>query len=118
MPERHTGQNITEKLMAIVDKWGISEKISVVVHDQASNMENSSGILKDIQGWHGMKCSRHCLQLCIITGLSIHAIERLTEAASKLVGHFKHSIVANEELKKDKQMEQPEYKLIQICTTQ
>jgi len=96
MPERHTGQKIAEKLMAIVDKWGISEKISVVVHDQASNMESSSGILEDRLGWQGMKCSGHCLQLCINTGLSIHAIEHLTGAASKLVGHFKHSVVVNE----------------------
>jgi len=41
MPERHTGQNIAEKLMAVVDKWGISEKISVIFHDQASNRGSS-----------------------------------------------------------------------------
>ena len=29
MSERHTGQNIADKLMQIADNWGISEKISV-----------------------------------------------------------------------------------------
>ena len=66
-----------------------------------------------------MKFSGHCLQLCVNAGLSINTTERVTGAASKLVGHFKHSVVASEELKKrQKQMEQSELKLIQSCTTQ
>ena len=81
-------------------------------------MESSSDILESKRGWQEMKCSGHCLQLCVNAGLSINTIERLTGAASKLVGHFKHSVVASEELKKrQKQMEQPELKLIQSCTT-
>ena len=47
-----------------------------------------------------MKCSGHCLQLCVNAALSINAIECLTGAASKLVGHFKHSVVVSKELKK------------------
>ena len=65
-----------------------------------------------------MKFSGHCLQLCVNAGLSINTIDRLTGAASQLVSHFKHSVVASEELKKrQKQMERPELKLIQSCTT-
>ena len=39
MPERHTGQNKTDKLMEIADNSGISENISVIVHHQTSNTE-------------------------------------------------------------------------------
>ena len=85
-----------------MDNWGISEKISVIVHDQASNMESSSDILERKRGLQGMKCSGHCLQLRVNAGLFINAIERLTGAASKLVGYFKHSVVASKELKKGK----------------
>ena len=102
MPERHTGQNIPDKLMEIVDNWGTSEKISVIVHDQVSNMESSSDILESKREWLGMKCFGHCLQLCVNAGLSINTIERLTGAASKSVGHFKRSVVASKELKKGK----------------
>ena len=55
IPERHTGQNIADKLMEFADNWGISEKNSVIVHDQASNMESSSDILESKRGWQGMK---------------------------------------------------------------
>ena len=102
MPERHTRQNIADKLMEIADSWDISEKISVIVHNQASNMESSSDILESKRGWQGMKCSGHCLQLCVNAGLSINTIECLTGAARKLVSHFKRSVVASEELKKGK----------------
>ena len=118
MPERHTGQNIADRLAEIADKWNINEKVSVVVHDQAANMECALDILKNDRGWQSMKCTAHCLQLCLKAGLSINIIDRLTGAARKLVGHFKHSVLACEELKKRQvQMELPEHKLIQDCET-
>ena len=46
-PERHTGQNIADRLAEIADKWNINEKVSVVVHDQAANMKCALGILKN-----------------------------------------------------------------------
>ena len=94
--------NVFARKNAYKFNCGQVEKISVAVHDQALNMESSSGILEDIRGWQGMKCFGHCLQLCINIGLSNYAIEHLTRAASKLVGHFKHRVVDNEALKKDK----------------
>ena len=67
-----------------------------------------------------MKCTAHCLQLCLQlclkAGLSINIIDRLTGAACKLVRHFKHSVLACEDLRKRQtQMELPEHKLIQDC---
>ena len=49
-PERHTGQNIAEKLFEVTNEYKIQTKISAVVHDQASNIELAMRILED-QGW-------------------------------------------------------------------
>lgn len=96
-PERHTGQAISEKLTEIAQDFALTEKVTAVVHDQAANMELSLEILNRDLGLH---CSAHCLQLCLKAGLSISAIDRLIGAARKLVGHFNHSVIAAEELKR------------------
>ena len=81
-------------------------------------MECTIDILENDRGWQSMKCTAHCLQLCLKAGLSINIIDRLTGAAHKLVGHFKHSVLACEDLRKRQtQMELPEHKLIQECDT-
>ena len=38
--------------------------------------------------------SQHTLQLCINSGLDLSQISRMTAVSRKLVGHFKHSVVA------------------------
>ena len=56
--------------------------------------------------------------VCLKVALSRVAIERLIGAASKLVGHFRHSVVATEHLKKRQvQMDISQKKLIQHCAT-
>jgi len=62
-------------------------------------MEPALDILENDYGWQNIKCTAHCLQLCLKAGLSINTIDRLTGAAHRLVGHFKHSVLACEELK-------------------
>ena len=49
-------------------------------------MECATDILENDRGWQSMKCTAHCLQLCLKAGLSINIIDRLTGAAHKLVG--------------------------------
>ena len=81
-------------------------------------MELSLAILNRGLGWESLHCSVHCLQLCLEAGFSINAINRLLGAARKLVGHFNHSVVASEELKRRQaQMELREKKLVQECAT-
>ncbi len=117
-PEQHTGRAIADKLIEIVRGYSLSEKVSVVVHDQAANMELCLEILEVDQGWKSLKCTAHCLQLYLKAGLSISGIDRLIGVARKLVGHFRHSVVASEELKRRQaQMKVAEKKLIQDCAT-
>ena len=44
-PERHTGIEISGKLKEISDRFGITSKVSLVVHDQAANMICTLNIL-------------------------------------------------------------------------
>ena len=88
------------------------------MYDQAANMELSPSILQEHHSIESIRCSGHCLQLFLKAALSINAVDRLLGAARKLVGHFKHSVVATEELKRRQiQMEVAQKKLIQDCAT-
>ena len=81
-------------------------------------MELSLQILNSSKGWESLRCNAHCLQLCLKAGLSSNGISRLLGASRKLVGHFRHSVVATEELKRRQtQMEIGSKKLIQDCPT-
>ena len=70
-------------------------------------------------GWESLRCVAHTLQLCFdFQHLQFSSISRLVGAARKLVGHFKHSVLATEELKKrEAQMNMTEMKLLQDCPT-
>ncbi len=117
-PERHTGQGIADKIDEIATAFAVDEKVSAIVHDQAANMELSLQILNSSKGWESLRCNAHCLQLCLKAGLSSNGISRLLGAGRKLVTHFRHSVVATEELKRRQaQMETGNKKLIQDCAT-
>ena len=38
MDDRHTGINISARLKDVAATWGVKEKVSAVVHDNAANM--------------------------------------------------------------------------------
>ena len=117
-PERHTGVNIAEKLKGVGERWGIIHKVMIVSHDQGSNMEAALEILTEECNWQSLACSAHQLQLCILAGLKVNAIDKLTAAVKKIVSHFRHSVVATEALKKkQQQMNITAKKLINSCPT-
>ena len=117
-PERHTGVNIAEKLKGVGERWGIIHKVMMVSHDQGSNMEAAMEIMIEECNWQSLACSAHRLQLCILAGLKVNAIDKLTAAVKKIVSHFRHSVVATEALKnKQQQMNITAKKLINSCPT-
>ena len=117
-PERHTGVNVAEKLKGVGERWGITHKVIIVNHDQGSNMEAAMEILTEECNWQSLACSAHRLQLCILAGLKVNAIDKLTAAVKKIVSHFSHSVVATEALKnKQQQMNITAKKLINSCPT-
>ena len=79
----------------------------------------SMDILQKEKAWNSLRCSAHCLQLCVNSGLTtVSAVDRTVAAAKKLVGHFRHSVVASEELKeRQRQMGVEQKRLVQSCAT-
>ena len=81
-------------------EWKISEKVVAVVRDNAANMVLASQLLED---WDDLPCFGHTLQLAVKAGLDLAIISRLTAMCRKIVGHFKHSVVAMGALREKQQ---------------
>ncbi|XP_063399690.1 E3 SUMO-protein ligase ZBED1-like [Mytilus trossulus] len=96
MPERHTGENLSERLKSTISEFELDGKIVSSVHDNARNMNCAS----EKCDFDDMRCFGHTIQLCIKPCLEIPAIAKLTSRARKLVGHFKHSTTITAEMRK------------------
>ena len=84
------------------------------MHDNAANAVNGVSLTE----WPHFGCVAHTLQLCIKTGLDISTISQMVAASRKLVGHFKHSVVAMTGLRdKQTQLNVAEHHLIQDVST-
>ena len=115
MPERHTGVHISERLLKAGEDWKISNKIVAVVRDNAANMVLASHLLEN---WGDLPCFGHTLQLAVKAGLDLPLISRLTATCRKIVGHFKHSVVATSALREKQQsLNIPQHQLIQDVST-
>ena len=108
MPESHTAQNIADRLIACSAKFEINPKnIIAIVRDGAANMGAAMRKLKESSEWdfESVECVAHILQKCIKAALELPSIDNACAAARKLVGHFKHSVIAKDELKKQQLLE-------------
>ena len=118
MPERHTGENLSNVLKAAVESWGIADKVQVCVHDNASNIVLAHTRFLD---WESHRCFAHTLQLAINDGFTeVQAISRAVGAAAHLVAHFNQSTVATEALKarqRPRDLVEKDHRLIQYCKT-
>ena len=115
MHERHTGVHISERLMNGAKEWKIEEKISAVVRDNAANMVLAMELLED---WSDQSCFGHTLQLAVNAGLDLSIINRLTAVCRKIVGHFRHSVVAMGALRtRQTNMSIPQHNLLQDVST-
>ena len=97
MGEKHTGQNLSVRLIDAAREWGIAEsQIAATVHDNGANINLAMDLLDT---WPDQRCFAHTLQLAISSGLKITAIERMLGAARRLAAHFKRSTVSSEALR-------------------
>lgn len=114
--EDHTAQNIQNDIEEVISEFNIENKIVGCVHDNAANVV--CGVGASILVKHSLNCVAHSLQLAINTGLKKDPISKVVAAASKLVGHFKHSNKAANYLReKQVQLGLPQHKLLQRCVT-
>ena len=68
--------------------------------------------------WGDLPCFGHTLQLAVNSGLDLAPVSRLTAVCCKLVGHFKHSVVAMGALREKQQnLNIPQHSIISDVAT-
>ncbi|XP_060569040.1 E3 SUMO-protein ligase ZBED1-like [Ruditapes philippinarum] len=115
MQERHTGENLANKLKDCVSEFGLENKIGSIVHDNARNMQSASEKCED---WGDVGCFGHTLQLCVKPALELPNVSKIVAKSRKLVGYFKHSTTLTAEMRnRQKVFKVPEHELIQDVPT-
>ncbi|XP_026481047.1 zinc finger BED domain-containing protein 1-like [Ctenocephalides felis] len=110
--EKHTSENLKNKLTELLGVWNIKGKISAVVHDNAANITGAVSKNRNLFG-DSIPCFAHTLQLCINRALSVGNVHDVVKKAGNVVSHFHHSSLAYYNLKqKQDQLQLPVHKLI------
>ena len=83
----HTAQNISDTLFAILDIWGLKEKVNIIVTDNGSNMKKAIKEMNKItSNIHWQPCAAHTLQLIVGKGLNL--VKLLVLRAKRLIDFF------------------------------
>lgn len=91
--DRHTGENICNKLKDTIHEWKLDNKIAAIVSDNAANMKAAVRI----GGWRFWGCFAHLLNLTTQSGLK--EISNVLEKIKSIVRYFRRSSVAYSQLK-------------------
>ncbi|CAH0555110.1 unnamed protein product [Brassicogethes aeneus] len=91
--DRHTAENISNHLKDIIREWGLPNKISAVVSDNAANMKAAVRI----GGWRFWGCFAHSLNLVTQTGLK--DLKDVVIKIKNIVQYFRRSSHASAQLK-------------------
>lgn len=112
--KNHTAENIAKVMQEICIEWGIENKISCIVTDNAANMIKACDIFKK----RHLPCYAHTLNLIMQDMLGLECIKEILTKCKEIVRFFKSSTVGTEMLKKEQRATKtPEYKLIQEVST-
>ncbi|XP_060761951.1 E3 SUMO-protein ligase ZBED1-like isoform X2 [Neoarius graeffei] len=116
MSDRHTADNLADKLNDVVETWGLSGRVTACVHDNARNIVQANNPTR--VSWKSVACFAHTLNLAVNDGFTAAGVSRAIVAAGRSVKHFHHSTVATKALEeKQHQMRLPPHRLIQSCKT-
>ncbi|KAL7882925.1 hypothetical protein SRHO_G00005830 [Serrasalmus rhombeus] len=114
MLDRHTADNLADKLNDVVETWGLSGRVTACVHDNARNIVQANNPTR--VSWKSVACFAHMLNLAVNDGFAAAGVSRAIVAAGRLVKHFHHSTIATKALEeKQQQMSLPPHRLIQSC---
>jgi hypothetical protein len=106
----HTGDNLNIYFQATQDRWGLEDKVEVIVTDNASNITN--GV--EFSEHKSIRCAAHTLQLAVNDCLEDKKIKDLLKKCRAIVTLFRQSTKLNEKLKKKQEKTNlNELKLIQ-----
>lgn len=121
MTERHTGENLKNKLVETLYHWDIMNKTVSIAHDNAANIICTMRLLKNEPGAQdidSVHCFAHTMQCSINAGLQIDHIKTILDTCKSIVSHFKHSNVAYDAYRNfQNTSDTPKRKLIQFVKT-
>lgn len=131
----HTAERIAEILEELFNEWELDEKkCHGFLSDSAANIKKGISL---VRFWHenqqnteddemmagmlGGSCASHDLNLCVKQSFGKRkedAVQCILEKCRRIIGHFKHSALANEELNLiQKEFCMDEHKLLQDVST-
>ncbi|KAJ8259529.1 hypothetical protein GJAV_G00170380 [Gymnothorax javanicus] len=94
-PLNHTAHNLAHAMTAIMEEWGIRNKVSCLVTDAAANMKACARVL---QVRHSI-CVAHALNLIVRKSFDqVPALADIQEKARKIVTYFRTSTAGKERL--------------------
>ncbi|XP_053969981.1 E3 SUMO-protein ligase ZBED1-like [Anastrepha ludens] len=108
----HTAKNIADTLQAVCNEWGIFDKITAIVTDNASSMIKACELLKK----RNLPCYAHSLNLVVQDCLKLDCTKELLKKCNSIVAFFKNSTIAYKKFK-DSQLTETKYSLIQEVAT-
>ena len=95
-------------------EWGMTAKLASFTHDNGRNLVAALNRLK----WPHIPCIGHTLQIAVKAVLQVEATQDVLAQYRKIVGHFRHSYMAQSALEvKQARLELPPHKLIQDVST-
>ncbi|XP_072400539.1 E3 SUMO-protein ligase ZBED1-like [Diabrotica undecimpunctata] len=99
----HTGENIADVLIKIFNEWGIEKKVVTVISDNGANIKKA---INDYLRMYHHPCVAHTLNLTVkdVLNSDNEEVKQLILKCRNLVAHFKHSVVATTELKKNQEL--------------
>jgi len=106
--ERHTAENLSRDLLAVVQEWGVANKVQAVVTDSAANI---SAAVK-LTGFTHLYCFAHVLNLVVQNG--IKTVHDLQVKVKTIVEHFHRSTVAAEKLLALQRQMRPEHNVVKL----
>ncbi|XP_072375206.1 E3 SUMO-protein ligase ZBED1-like [Diabrotica undecimpunctata] len=90
--ERHTSINLARALQTIIEEWSLTNKVSLIVSDNAANIKKA---IEDL-GMKHLGCFAHSLNLIVQDALKL--VEPTITKVKSIVTHFKKSSAANAKL--------------------
>ncbi|XP_047038385.1 zinc finger BED domain-containing protein 4-like [Helicoverpa zea] len=112
LPGHHTAINLAAQLRKCASTWNITDKITIVVSDNASNIV--SAITTELN-WRHFGCYAHSLNLIVKSGLSVENLQQTITKVKNIVSFYKRSPLATEKFVKY-QVQQSEAKTAKKLT--
>ena len=110
----HTGDDISDTLSELMDRWNITDKVVASTTDNASNMTKAMRNLNLLN----VPCVGHTLQLSVLKSFNLPIVTKMLARVRRIIGHFHRSEKAMRNLReKQKQLGAPMHKLINDCVT-